>query len=175
MPTLEELTTGDGALLRAVAAPGRGLASTARPRARKPAGAYGERTAARVIEQVGEGGPDRRLRPGAGRARNTLAVLPAGNGPPGRPQSALRALARAGAVAVASPGEPGTAVAEAAREAGLPLLVPARTCTAPELLNRPLRRLTDALRESVGQRDRLLELSARPDRQGGGRSRCCAG
>ena len=186
MLTLDELTTGADALLRTVEADGQCPAPAECAGSRRPTGPVAVRPATgprepqdehapvRVIEQV-EACDDRwRPRKAAGRPRETLFVLPAADCRlPDGPQPALRTLARAGAVAVAvaSPHGPGPAVpalAEAARRTGLPLLVPTRPCTAPELLGLLLQRLAEALRDSIEQRDRLLELSARLNRQGKG-------
>ncbi|MEE1941013.1 helix-turn-helix domain-containing protein [Streptomyces sp. TRM 70361] len=109
----------------------------------------------------------------AARTHEALAVVPAGAaGPPGELPAALRALAGRGVVAVALATGDGGAVPEeervaaAARAAGLPVLVPVSPCGPAELQALVLRRLAGVLREGVEQRDRLLRLSARLERQG---------
>ncbi|GAA2425275.1 hypothetical protein GCM10010405_04760 [Streptomyces macrosporus] len=163
MLTLEELTTGADALLRAADKP---TAET---------GADGDTSARPVtqaVEQVEMCDTDWRLRKGTPRMRNALAVVPtADRHLPDDPRSALRTLARQGVVAVVTAPAttpPDPALPKAAQEAGVHLLVPTRPCTAPELLGHLLRRLADASRDSIEQRDRLLDLSARLYRQGEG-------
>jgi len=162
MLTLAELTTGEGAPLRS-------------PTTELPAdnGTRIQMTT-QVIEQVEACDANWRLHESGTRIRNALAVVPAASQHlAADPQPALRALKDGGAVAVAiaTPQQtphvaPG--LLEAARQVGLPLLVSAAPCTAPDLFGRLLRCQLDALRADTEQRDRLLELSTRLDRQGEG-------
>ncbi|KAF4409912.1 helix-turn-helix domain-containing protein [Streptomyces lycii] len=130
---------------------------------------------ARTIEQVAVCDERWRLPADVQRARDVLAIVPfpAAGGLPD-PGAALRALAGRGVVAVAlappdgsPPPETATAAA-AAHATGLPLLAPVGPSDAGDLQARVLRRQIAALRDGVEQRDRLLRLSARLDRQGKG-------
>ncbi|MGK5501249.1 helix-turn-helix domain-containing protein [Streptomyces sp. URMC 125] len=160
MLTMDDLTTGENPMLRPVEA-----AAGVRPRP------------GRAVEQVEVCDGGWRLPGSVTRARDLLVVVPGDVPPPDDPAAALRGLAERGVTAVvltgpaAAPGPGRDRAVAAARAAGLPLLEPVLPYGAAEVQARVLHRLAGVLREGVGQRDRLLRLTARLDRHDKGPGR----
>ncbi|UNZ20769.1 helix-turn-helix domain-containing protein [Streptomyces sp. 891-h] len=156
MLNLRHLTTGPHPILRFPEKP-------ERPEQPQQPAKAAARTMAQHVEDVVVCDARWRLPTDTPRARAGLAVLPTGPADGAGPQcagTALRGLLAAGVVAVALAPAATPAAEEAARTAGLPLLVPAGPWDAEETLRRVLRRQLTAEREHTRRTARVLALSS---------------